>query len=29
MVRDAALHWATPWRSSIASHPDLQRRLAQ
>jgi hypothetical protein len=29
MVRDAALHWATPWRSYIASHPDLQRRLAQ
>lgn len=29
LARDAALHRATPWRSYIASRPDLQRRLAQ
>jgi len=27
--RDQALHRAVPWRSYIASHPDLQQRLAQ
>ncbi len=28
-ARDAALHRAIPWRSYIASRPDLQRRMAQ
>jgi uncharacterized protein DUF6879 len=29
LTRDAALHAAVPWRTFIASRPDLQRRLAQ
>ncbi len=29
LARDAALHRATPWRTYIASRPDLKRRLAQ
>lgn len=29
LARDAALHRAVPWRTFIASRPDLQRRLAQ
>jgi len=29
LTRDAALHSAVPWRTYIASRPDLQRRLAQ
>lgn len=28
-IRDKALHDATPWRTYVASRPDLQRRLAQ
>lgn len=28
-ARDAALHHGISWRSYIASHPDLQRRMAQ
>ena len=28
-ARDAALHRAVPWRTYIASRPDLQRRVAQ
>lgn len=28
-ARDAAMHRAVPWRSYIASRPDLQRRLAR
>jgi hypothetical protein len=27
--RDAALYRATPWRTYVASHPDLKRYLAQ
>jgi len=29
LTRDAALHAAVPWRTYIASRPDLRRRLAQ